>query len=398
MAYFTPYIDETGIHIPTYEDVLQHDLDEMRKIHGPDINLEPDNPDYQVSAMFARVRYDNFYAHKLVFNSYRINTAMGTGLDSLVKLNGIKRKGAGYSTVQLTLTGTVGSVINNGVARDDSGNLWVLDDAKIVFTAESLKVYATCNKIGAIEASPYSITAIQTPTKGWLTVTNEAPATPGVPIETDKQLKARYSLSTAIASKNTVDALRARLLALDGVTAVKIYDNDTWDYDSNGYGIPPKTVCCVVNYTGSKEVIAQQIYECKGLGGTYGDGDNTVIITTDSGLPEKISFFRPSLQKVKVQLNLMPSVNLTLGAKQETEQRIIDAITNYFANIEIGMNIIPSLLISVASQAITDIYNPEFTIKQVLSAKDGGTLSTAPTTIDFYERAKLLPPINIVWQ
>ena len=48
MAYFAPYIDETGIHMPTYEDRLQDLCDKYRSIFGQDATLDPAVPDYQL--------------------------------------------------------------------------------------------------------------------------------------------------------------------------------------------------------------------------------------------------------------------------------------------------------------------------------------------------------------
>ena len=48
MAYFAPYIDETGIHMPTYEDRLQDLCDKYRSIFGQDAVLDPAVPDYQL--------------------------------------------------------------------------------------------------------------------------------------------------------------------------------------------------------------------------------------------------------------------------------------------------------------------------------------------------------------
>ena len=41
MAYFTPYIDSSGIHLPTYEDRLQDLCSAYRSIFGQEAGLSP---------------------------------------------------------------------------------------------------------------------------------------------------------------------------------------------------------------------------------------------------------------------------------------------------------------------------------------------------------------------
>lgn len=47
MSYFKPYIDSTGLHIPTYNDILEKMTEDAKTIFGSDIYLENDSADYQ---------------------------------------------------------------------------------------------------------------------------------------------------------------------------------------------------------------------------------------------------------------------------------------------------------------------------------------------------------------
>jgi uncharacterized phage protein gp47/JayE len=69
---------------------------------------------------------DAIEAVQLAYNARSPLTAVGADLDSIVKLNGIARKTASASTAALTLTGSPGAVITNGVAKDQNGYLWNL--------------------------------------------------------------------------------------------------------------------------------------------------------------------------------------------------------------------------------------------------------------------------------
>ena len=54
MAYYSPYIDNTGIHVPTYEDIRDDLIASMKQIFGQDIYLADDSQDYQQICIFAK--------------------------------------------------------------------------------------------------------------------------------------------------------------------------------------------------------------------------------------------------------------------------------------------------------------------------------------------------------
>ena len=58
MAYYAPYIDTTGIHVPTYEDIRDDLIASMKQIFGQDIYLDEDSQDYQQISIFAKKIFD----------------------------------------------------------------------------------------------------------------------------------------------------------------------------------------------------------------------------------------------------------------------------------------------------------------------------------------------------
>ena len=69
MSYFQPYIDASGLHMPTYEDRLQALCDSYRSIFGQDAALEPAVPDYQLLSVFAKALDDASALMLQVYNS-----------------------------------------------------------------------------------------------------------------------------------------------------------------------------------------------------------------------------------------------------------------------------------------------------------------------------------------
>ena len=276
MSYFSPYIDGTGMHVPLYQDILEDLLDKMRQIFGNDIYLEPDSQDYQQIAIFARVIYDSFNLSLLSYNNRTPKDAIGIGLDNIVALAGIQRKPATSSTVVLTITGDDGTKIENGEVSDINGNYWELPAEVIIPSNGTIDVTATSKNKGNVMVLPNTVTRIVTPVYGWLSVTNKQASSAGVDVETDFELRGRYSLSVLGPSSSIFESLQEALLAIPGVTRVRGYENDT-SATSTGTvppnvpaGIPSHTVSFVVE-GGDETDVATELYLKKTPGcGTFG--------------------------------------------------------------------------------------------------------------------------------
>ena len=102
MSYFAPYIDETGLHMPTYEERLEELMTAYRQIFGEEIMLDPAVPDYQLLSVFARALDDT---SALVLDDYHSRNpgyATGAGLDLAAMQYGISRL-SGETDAQLRI-------------------------------------------------------------------------------------------------------------------------------------------------------------------------------------------------------------------------------------------------------------------------------------------------------
>ena len=91
MAYFAPYLDGTGIHLPTYEDRLAELCGAYRSIFGPDAELSAAVPDYQLLSVFARALDDASVLVLQAYNSRNPFYASGQALDLLLPQYGLSR-------------------------------------------------------------------------------------------------------------------------------------------------------------------------------------------------------------------------------------------------------------------------------------------------------------------
>lgn len=92
MAYFAPYIDGSGIHMPTYEERLSELSDAYRNIFGIDAELSASVPDYQLLSVFAKALDDVSALVLQAYNSRNPAYASGRALDLLLPQYGISRE------------------------------------------------------------------------------------------------------------------------------------------------------------------------------------------------------------------------------------------------------------------------------------------------------------------
>jgi uncharacterized phage protein gp47/JayE len=380
MVYTAPYIDDAGLHIPSYTDIRDDLIEQFKRIYGQDIYLNNDSQDYQMISIFALKIYDTMQLLQIVYNNRSPKTAVGTALDSIVKLNGIKRKKASYSTCTLTITGDDGTVIAAGVAEDEAGNKWNLPK-NITLSAATTEVTAQCDTLGAIEAPVGSITKISNPQKGWISVTNKVAAIPGKPVETDEQLRYRQSISVAIPSQNMLNGTIAGIASVSGVTRYKVYDNDTNQTDSNG--IPGHSIAAIVE-GGLDEDIAEQIYLRKGPGGgTYGDISATYINV--DGLPNVIRFYRPKYVLIDVTVGIKKNTGYATNTKENVKKNI----ESYINKLDIGYNVSMTGLLTAVTGSVMQLAQPEFSLKEITANKHGASPGVVDITIAFNEVAKV---------
>lgn len=321
-------IDSSGIHVPSYDDVLTYLEDAYRGIYGQDVYIEPDSQDGQLLAIFALAISDTNSMAAAIYNSFSPATAQGAGLSSVVKINGIQRGVASYSSVDLTLIGQAGTTITNGIATDTNGNQWNLPASVTIPAGGEIVATATAAQPGAITADVGSVSTIATPTRGWQSVTNESSAAIGSPVETDATLRKRQSTSTMLPNKTVLEGIIGAVANLTGVSRYAAYDNDTDVTDANG--IPGHSFALVIE-GGDAQTIADTIALKKGEGsGTYGSTSETVV---DSyGVAHVIRFSRPTLVPISVAI----TVKALAGYTTLVETSIKDAVAAYINGIGIG--------------------------------------------------------------
>jgi len=334
-------IDENGISAVPFSTVLAYFQSQFRAIYGADIVIDPDTQDGQLLGVYTEALDDTNNAAIAAFNSFRPGFAVGAGLSSIVKINGIARKIATSSTVTLTLGGTVGTTIANAYASDNLnlGSQWFIPGPITIPITGTVDIVAYCTRQGAIHAAPGTIINIDTPIPGWQTVTNANPAVLGIPIETDAELRRRQQKSTANPAETVLSSIQGNLLALPTVNRARVYENATYLTDVNG--IPAHSIAAVVDGTDS-QAIATSISQTKPPGvPTY--GNVTVTVIDQAGIPQTIHYFQMVVEEVYALIH----IKAVQGYSDAIGQYAQASVSQYINNKEIGDDVL-----------LGDIYSP----------------------------------------
>lgn len=385
MSYFAPYVDDSGLHLPTYNDILEDMIDSMKKIYGQDIYLENDSADYQLLSILALKVHDSYQAVQYAYNSRSPATAIGAALDSVVKLNGIYRKPAGYSTCELTITGTPFTEIINGSVKDNTGNVWSLPASVVIGSDGTVKSTATCNVAGEVTALPGDITQIDTPTFGWKTVNNEVSAIPGNTIETDGELRQRQTISVSNPSQTMLAGTLGAIRALKNVARVSVYENDTnisaVDPDNNPFGLPPHSITCVVE-GGNDNDIAEAILYHKGIG-CYTNGTTVISVKDQNEYINTVRFYRPSYVPIFVHIKIKKYT----GYISSLASTVKSAIYDYIQGLEIGRDVSISMLTGIVVGCNPNPSKPLFGISSITIGHSKEELAAGDVDITYNEVA-----------
>lgn len=382
--YAPPSVGPAGLTVSSYASILASNLQAFLNIYGQNQYVGVDSAIYQLLSIISLKQSDTNLGLQLDYNQSSPQTAVGAGLDRIVKMNGIARAAFTYSTAVLTCAGVNGTTLTNCFAQDQAGNLWAIPSPTTIL-GSSVTVTATCTTPGNVVAEPGTINIKASPTNGWSTVTNAYAAIPGSPVEADSKLRARQSVSVALPALTPIAATIAAVLATLNVTRVApgyptpggpgtSIENPTGASDS--WGNPAHSITMVVE-GGTDAAVGLSIYLKKTIGCFTNGTTSTVVADPNTGYEETISFYRPSYTQPYIGMYLQGLSGFTTA----TVAAVQTALVNYLNSLAIGEEVTYSALWSVALSVTPNISQPEFSIKSVtLDAAATGLFTVVPGT------------------
>lgn len=379
-------LDANGLQVKTVDEITTELTDSYKQIYGSDINVGSNSPDGQLIGILAQNVRDVLELLLQVYNSFSIDSAFGTTLDSRVAMSGIQRNAGTYTMAEvdvtvseaLTLLGLDDLLVNPNdtvfTVADDAGNEFQLVATQIFGAAGTATLTFKSSVIGQIQTTANTIQTIVTAQLGVTSVNNPTTASDveGLPEETDPQLKIRRAASFYLQAVGPADAIRAALLEVDDILDAYVVENNTGAPVS---GVPAHSIWVIVN--GGLDIeIAQVIYTKKDPGcGMF--GANSQIVVRPQGNSFTAYWDDALTQVLTIRATLVPKI------PGETFDLPADAIALANALIyKLGQS--PNIGdVVVAMQAI----EPNAILTTVNVSKDGGGTwedIVSPDTAQYY--------------
>lgn len=413
-------VTSTGFVAETLTDI-KADLEQAFKAEfGDGIDVSPQSVWGQIIGIMAERLADLWDADEGIYTSWTPEGAIGQSLDNICALTGTVRNPATYSTGLIGLVGTNGTSIPSGTVfavgalgnrfatvttvtiatvsawsgthvytagslvsqggnvyytplggtSGSSGPATSLTDGSVVWVllgagSAAVVTPVQATSTGALVAPAGTLTYIATPVAGLTAALNPSDIIPGTSTETDAALRIRREAELHQSGTSTLDGLRAKVLALAGVTGCSIFDNPGDVVDGNG--VPAHSFETLVSgLTYDVPTLRQTIWANKPLGiRAYGSSPGTVI--DSQGFSQSVSYSVPTAVNAYVTYNLVVDASLwntgSVAALQAAA--VAYGLTTYV----LGKDIVAAALNSVA-----------FNIPGVLDAACLIGTSVSPTT------------------
>lgn len=219
----------------------------------------------------------------------------------------------------------------------------------------SVDVSAESSDTGPIPAPSGTLDTLDTgPIAGFDSVTNPLDAEVGTDIESDADAKIRRNNSVANPGNATIENIRARLLQVDSVAAVNMFENTSLIDDLSGR--PGKSYEAVIQ-GGDDDEIAQVMFETKPAG-IFQVGTTTVIVKDSQGFDQETRFSRPTNVPIYLEVDLTTDGRFPIDGLQQAE----DALLAYGNALNISDDVIVFTKLICALDAIPGITDVEIRV------------------------------------
>ena len=344
----------------TYDEFVERLSQRSREMLGEDIDVS----ETSVYGKFIRIiAYDLAAEYETLENTYYArfpNTASGVSLDRLCVFAGITRNPATYARHNIKVTGTADTTVLMGgliVGNEDNTTFYNEND----FTIGS---DGTVNIIVAAVDSGTGGNVDNIDTIGL----EEA----GEDIESDYDLRKRFSVAVAGAGACNEDAIRGYIARIQGIESVVIVTNDTSSTDSDGRPAHSFEVY-IYGGEGQEQEVADAIFLKKPLGIkaiTTETGSNAITktVTDQGGFSHSISFSRVTEVAIDINVSIKTNSSYTTSGATAIKNKLVE----YVSGIGVGGSVVTSAMYSHVFEVtgVTEVVS-------VTQAKSGQTASTA---------------------
>lgn len=294
-------VSDAGLVVPRTADFLDEVRDRYQGLTG--LEVDWDNGDdlvlTQLTAIIAQLLGELAEGLLGVYDAFDLNGATGVQLSNLAQIVGVSRKRATKGQVELTVTGTPGTVLTVGKLAEGGGEdgraRWRLVEDVTLPAEGTTTVLAEADEAGRIVALAGEIDAIVTPVSGWTSVTNLADASAGRNAEKDDELRVRRAQSLQRGEGVGLGSIRAKVLDLSFIESAAVIDNpDNHTAIVEGVSLPGNSFLVIVTpdtLTSDQQTkLLRLLYDNTPIGVRTAGSDVVGTVTGADGFEKEVSF------------------------------------------------------------------------------------------------------------
>jgi uncharacterized phage protein gp47/JayE len=315
-------ITQSGFILKTFDDIVDEANSKARELFGADIELSEYGAVGLFNQLMSKSLSDTWEDFEDMYHSMFVNTAEGVSLDRVVALGGVTRRPATKALIEVSVSGTSVEV-PLGFLMQTASNIQfeTIGSGTAVPSGTSVTSRAiVAGETGVVPAG--AINEIVNPVSGITGVNNYLASTGGLPIEADYELRQRYEDRTE-SGGSSIAAILNELYQVDGVITAHVYENDTDVTD--GDGLPPHSIYCVVSGSATDQEIAQAIYNSKAAGiATY--GSQSAYVLDENGDSHLMYWGVPTTKFINVIVNITSNAEWVAGNVTAVKTAVVKAI------------------------------------------------------------------------
>ena len=284
--------------LPKEQDILAGVQADINAAFGGGVNPSLQTPQGQLAQTETAIIGEK--NNEIAYIANQVNPAMASGIwqDAIGYIYFMTRIPGTGTVVNATCTGAVGTVIPLGaVAQDTSGYLYSAITSGTIPSTGSITIEFQNQTTGPISCAIGALNKIYTAVAGWDTVLNPAVGALGNNVESRAAFELRRQASVAVNAVNSLDSIRASVLAVPNVLQAYVVDNSTnatVNYGATSYPLAAHSICVSVA-GGTSSAIGTAIWSKKPPGCGY-NGNTTVTVYDNTYSTSTPAYFTVNIQ------------------------------------------------------------------------------------------------------
>ena len=283
--------------------------------------------------------------NEIAYIANQVNPAFASGIwqDAIGYIYFMTRIQASGTVVNATCNGAVGTIIPAGsIAQDTNGYLYASTAAATIPTSGNVTVQFQNQTTGPIACAIGALNKIYTAVAGWNTVSNPAVGALGNNVETRAAFELRRQASVAVNAVNSLDSIRASVLAVPNVLQAYVVDNSTnatVNYGATSYPLAAHSICVSVA-GGVSSAIAAAIWNKKPPGCGY-NGNTTVTVydtTYSTPVPYTVTYLTPTSTPAYFTVNIQNNPLLPSNITQLVQNAVLASFNGQDGGSAVGIN------------------------------------------------------------